>query len=168
MKVIVSAISPSLSSEIDPRFGKCRYLVFVNPETMEFEYMQNPNLMTTGECGVQTAQLVIKAGARAVITRWCSAEAAQILTAAGIEVITNAVGTVEVAVRKYAQGEFKAPAIAGQPTIRVGSEIMLSMASPEIEQLRAMVRIMRQELDEIDRSLNELRKRRIELLARQG
>ncbi len=166
MKVMVSAIGPSLNSEIDRRFGKCHYLLFVDPQTMQFESMENPNLVGVGDSGAKTAQLVIDAGAQAVITRWCGAEAAQVLASAGIEVITNADGTVEEAVRRYLQGGFKAPKIGGQPTIRVGSGIMISTASPEIEELRAKARTLRLELDEIDRRLDELEKRRVELLAR--
>jgi predicted Fe-Mo cluster-binding NifX family protein len=37
MKIAISATSPSLDSEIDPRFGRSEYFVVVDPETMRME-----------------------------------------------------------------------------------------------------------------------------------
>jgi len=42
MKIAVSASSPELDSSVDPRFGRCPYFLIVDPETMEFEAVENP------------------------------------------------------------------------------------------------------------------------------
>lgn len=37
MKIAVSSTGKDLNSQIDPRFGRCQYFIFIDPETMEFE-----------------------------------------------------------------------------------------------------------------------------------
>jgi len=41
MKMAISAISPSLDAEVDPRFGRCQYFIIIDPETMQFEAIEN-------------------------------------------------------------------------------------------------------------------------------
>ena len=41
MKIAVSAIDSDLTSQIDPRFGRCSYFVIVDSETMKFEVVEN-------------------------------------------------------------------------------------------------------------------------------
>ena len=46
MKIAVSATGKDLNCQIDPRFGRCQYFVFIDPETMEFEAFENEGLMS--------------------------------------------------------------------------------------------------------------------------
>lgn len=85
-KVVISALNSDLNAAIDPRFGKCRYLIFVDPETMEFEVVEPPHLMSWGEeAAVRTARLVSSKGVQAVITGPCGADTQQALSAAQIQ-----------------------------------------------------------------------------------
>ena len=45
MKIAVSSTGKDLNCQIDPRFGRCQYFIFVDPETMEFEASENEGLM---------------------------------------------------------------------------------------------------------------------------
>jgi len=45
MKIAVSATGLTLDAEVDPRFGRCQYFVIVDPETMEFEALENSRLV---------------------------------------------------------------------------------------------------------------------------
>ena len=65
MKIAVSSTGKDLNSQIDPRFGRCQYFIFLDPETMEFEAFENTGLMASGGAGVQAAQLVAQKGASA-------------------------------------------------------------------------------------------------------
>jgi len=51
MKVAVSATGKDLNCQIDPRFGRCQYFIFIDPETMEFEALENEGVMAMGVPG---------------------------------------------------------------------------------------------------------------------
>ena len=58
MHIVLSANRPNLEGEIDPRFGRCRYLVFVDPETLQYEAEENPSLEATSGARINTAEFV--------------------------------------------------------------------------------------------------------------
>jgi len=108
MKIAVTASSPDLESSVDPRFGRCPYFLIVDPETMEFESVENPFVGASGGAGIQAAQLVAGKDVKAVLTGSCGPNAFQTLSAAGIKVVVGVAGAIKEAVRKYASGaEFK-------------------------------------------------------------
>jgi predicted Fe-Mo cluster-binding NifX family protein len=41
MKIAVSATGPELEDLVDPRFGRCRYYIIANTETLQFEAVVN-------------------------------------------------------------------------------------------------------------------------------
>ena len=104
MKLAVSASGPDLSSDVDPRFGRCPYFLFVDSDSMDFEAIENPNISSASGVGIQSAQLVAEKGAQAVLTGSCGPNAFQTLQAAGIEVITGVSGTVKEAIIHYKSG----------------------------------------------------------------
>jgi predicted Fe-Mo cluster-binding NifX family protein len=108
MKVAVSATGPSLDSPIDPRFGRCQYLLIVDSESLDFEAMENPAVMAPGGAGIQAAELVASMGAGAVITGNCGPNAYQVLSAAGIDVFVGASGSVREAIEVYRRGGLRA------------------------------------------------------------
>jgi predicted Fe-Mo cluster-binding NifX family protein len=108
MKVAVSATGPSLDSPIDPRFGRCQYLLIVDSESLDFEAVENPAVMAPGGAGIQAAELVASMGAGAVITGNCGPNAYQVLSAAGIDVFVGASGSVREAIEVYRRGGLRA------------------------------------------------------------
>jgi predicted Fe-Mo cluster-binding NifX family protein len=108
MKVAVSAAGRSLDSQIDPRFGRCQYLLVVDSESMNFEAVENPAVMAPGGAGIQAAELVGKMGAKAVITGDCGPNAHEVLSATSIDVFLGASGTAREAVEKHRRGELRA------------------------------------------------------------
>lgn len=107
MKIAVSASNPDLSSPVDPRFGRYPYFIFIDPETMKFEAVENPNISAPGGAGIQSAQFVADKGAKAVLTGSCGPNAFQTLQAAGVEVIVGVAGSVEEAVKQYKSGQLQ-------------------------------------------------------------
>jgi predicted Fe-Mo cluster-binding NifX family protein len=105
MKIAVSASSPDLESPVDPRFGRCPYYLIVDPETMEFEAVENPYVSASSGAGIQAAQLVAQKNAEAVLTGSCGPNAFQTLKSAGVKVVTGVTSTIAEAVRKYASGK---------------------------------------------------------------
>jgi len=107
MKIAITSTGPDLNANVDPRFGRTPYFLIVDPETMQFEAIENPNVNAMGGAGIQSAQLVANKGAEAVLTGSCGPNAFQTLQAAGVKVITGVVGTVTEAIQRYKSGEFK-------------------------------------------------------------
>jgi len=107
MKICITSEGNTLDSKVDGRFGRCQYFIIVDTQTLEFEAIQNPNIEAMGGAGIQSAQLVASKQVKAVLTGNVGPNAFQTLQAAGINIFTNASGTVKEAIEKYKKGEFK-------------------------------------------------------------
>ena len=107
MKIAITAKTNELESEVDPRFGRCRYFLVVDIETMDFDSISNESAMASGGAGIQAAQTLAKAGVELVITGNIGPNAFQTLTAAGIKVFTGANGTIKQVIEKHKLGELK-------------------------------------------------------------
>jgi len=107
MKIAVSAEGPALEAEVDPRFGRCRYLILLDPETMEFEAVDNSRSRESGGAGVSAAQIAANKGAKAVLTGNCGPNAYEALSAAGIEVVTGVTGKVKEVAQSYKLGKLR-------------------------------------------------------------
>ena len=107
MKIAISATGPNLDAEVDPRFGRCPYFIIADPETMEFEAVDNSSAMAGGGAGISAAQMIIGKGVEAVLTGNCGPNAFQVLSAAGIKVMTGVPGTVQDAIQSYKTGHLQ-------------------------------------------------------------
>ena len=105
MKICVSAAASSLDAQVDPRFGRCPYLLIVDSESLEFEAISNVASGAMHGAGIQSAQIVANKGVKVVITGSVGPNAFQALSSAGIKVVTGDFGTVKEAVERYKKGE---------------------------------------------------------------
>lgn len=108
MKIAVSSTGTDLSAQVDPRLGRCQYFIVVDPDTMEFEALENSGAMSGGGAGIATGQFVAGKGVDAVLTGNCGPNAFNVLEAAGIKVMTGISGTVQDAVEGYKLGKYQA------------------------------------------------------------
>lgn len=118
MKICVTSTGPTMDASVDPRFGRCQYFVFVDPETMEYEAMPNPSIGASSGAGIQAAQTVADKGADVVITGEVGPNAIQILEAATISIAAGASGTISDAIEQYKSGELQ---LSGSTTIPASS-----------------------------------------------
>ena len=107
MKICVTSQGENLDAPLDSRFGRCKYFVIVDPETLKFEAISNPNMDARGGAGIQSGQIMANKQVEAVVTGNVGPNAFQTLNAAGIPVMTGASGTVREAIEKYKRGELK-------------------------------------------------------------
>jgi predicted Fe-Mo cluster-binding NifX family protein len=101
----ISATEPSLDAQLDPRFGRCAYLLIVNTDTMQFSAIPNLGTDAIGGTGIHAAQMITNEGAKVVIA--VGPNSFKALSAAGIDVITGASGTVREVVEKFKKGEYE-------------------------------------------------------------
>jgi predicted Fe-Mo cluster-binding NifX family protein len=114
MKICVTATGNNLEAPVDPRFGRCAYLIIVDSETMQFEAIPNMAAGATGGAGIQAAQAIASKGVKVLVTGNVGPNAFRALSAAGIEIMTGASGTVREAVEKFKRGELGK---TGAPTV---------------------------------------------------
>ena len=114
MKIAVAAGGDNLEAQVDPRFGRCAWFVIVDSDSMAFEAVENPGVMAGGGAGIQAAQVVASKGAQVVVAGNMGPNAHQALTAASIQILPFAGGTVRQAVEAVKAGQLTA---ASGPTV---------------------------------------------------
>jgi predicted Fe-Mo cluster-binding NifX family protein len=108
MKIAISARGRNLEAQIDPRFGRAPYFLFVDTDTMECQAVPNQSSMqATQGAGIQAASLVASQQPAAVLTGNCGPNAFKVLKAAGIPVVIGAMGKVKDAVQSFQAGILK-------------------------------------------------------------
>lgn len=105
VKIAVSSSGPKLEDEVEARFGRCPYFLIVDPPTMVFEALPNPNVSLGGGAGPQSARMMSEKGVSVVLTGNCGPNALQTFGAAGIQVITGVRGKVRDAVERFQSGQ---------------------------------------------------------------
>jgi len=100
-KICITSKGKDLGAEVDPKFGRTQYFLVVDPETMDFEVVDNPNIEAAHGAGVQTAQLVTSKNVGTLLTGNCGPNAQRVLQSSGIKVITGVSGKVEEALKKF-------------------------------------------------------------------
>jgi len=108
MKIAISATGATLEALAEPRFGRCPYFIIADPETLEFSAEENTNVAAAHGAGIATAQAMAEKGVQAVLTGHCGPNAFQVLSAAGIQVITGVSGNVRDVIEDYRAGKYKA------------------------------------------------------------
>ena len=105
MKAAVSSRGKDIDSEVDPRFGRAANFIIVDTDSLEFNAIDNAQIMNIAQgAGIQAAQAITNAGAEVLITGHCGPKAFRVLGEGGIKVVTGASGTVREAVEEYKKG----------------------------------------------------------------
>lgn len=120
MKLAFSSSGMDIDDQIDPRFGRCRYFVIVDSETMDFESFENMAAGASGGAGISAARSVVDRGAQVVLTGNVGPNAHQALSAANVEYITGVSGTIRDVVNAYKSGKLQSSG-SGQVPAAYGS-----------------------------------------------
>jgi predicted Fe-Mo cluster-binding NifX family protein len=115
MKICITAVSNTLDSQLDSRFGRSPWFIILDPETMEYEAVPNSAIKSMHGAGIQAARLIVDKGANLVISGNIGPNAYNVLSAEGLNVITGVSGTVTNIIGRYKNGELKP---SSSPTVR--------------------------------------------------
>jgi predicted Fe-Mo cluster-binding NifX family protein len=108
MKIAVTAQGKELSSEIDLRFGRAKWLIVVDTETADYKAHDNlVNLNAVQGAGIQTGQNIANLGVEAVITGNVGPNAFKTLNAAGVKIFLAQKQTVQEALELFKAGELE-------------------------------------------------------------
>lgn len=107
MKICITSEGKSMDSAVDPRFGRCAFFVFFDTDTESFEVEDNSSVQAEGGAGIKAGQIVISKGAKTVLTGNVGPNAYEVLSAAGIGIVTGVSGTIRDAIWAYRAGVYK-------------------------------------------------------------
>jgi predicted Fe-Mo cluster-binding NifX family protein len=108
MRIAVTSAGNDLSGEVDPRFGRAPRFLLVDPETLEYEVVENTQSLDLPQgAGIQAAENLAKRKPAVVLTGNCGPKAFKVLQAAGIGVVVDVRGKVEDAVKAYVRGDYR-------------------------------------------------------------
>ncbi|MFX1560973.1 MAG: NifB/NifX family molybdenum-iron cluster-binding protein [Promethearchaeota archaeon] len=119
-RICVTSSGPTLESIVDPRFGRCAYFIFADPETHDFEAVSNEAAMVSGGAGVRAAQTVASKNVEAVLTGSVGPNAFPALQDAGIKILSGVSGTVKSAIESYNKDELQQLATPGPSNVGKG------------------------------------------------
>jgi predicted Fe-Mo cluster-binding NifX family protein len=114
MKIILTATSPNIDANVDPRFGRGAYFIVVDPDTLEWQAHTNPGLDVPGGAGTVAAQFAARQQVTTIISGDFGPNAHNVLQAAGIDMyLFGKSATVQEAVELFKAGQLLR---AGGPT----------------------------------------------------
>ena len=102
-------LGKDLDSDIDVRFGRCSYFVFVDVEDKEIknvETVENQSKSQMGGAGVTSSEFVANKEVKAIITGNVGPRAFSVFNQFNIDVY-QATGKIKEALKKFISGELK-------------------------------------------------------------
>ena len=106
MKLAISSTGPDLTSPVDQRLGRARYVLIVDTPGRTAWALENRAGMNAAQgAGVQVAQSIIDNEASVVITGHCGPKAFRALHAAGVRVLLTPGGTAGEAIDRFEAGD---------------------------------------------------------------
>lgn len=118
MKVAITAQGDTPASAVDPRFGRCQYLLLADTAAGTWRAVPNPTLNEPGGVGIALSQYLAQEKVEALVTGNVGPNAARALAAAGIGVYLAPGGSAGEALAAFQAGRLSA---AGGPTVKAHS-----------------------------------------------
>ncbi len=116
MKIILTAASPNIDSNIDARFGRGAYFIVVDSDTLTWQAHANPAVGASGGAGTQAAQFASSQQVSSIVSGDFGPNAYNALQAAGIAMyIYGDCQTIRQAIERFKAGLLEQ---VGAPTAR--------------------------------------------------
>jgi predicted Fe-Mo cluster-binding NifX family protein len=108
MKIAITAQSKELSSEVDLRFGRAKWIIVADTETGDYAAHDNTvNLNAVQGAGIQTGQNIANLDVEAVITGNVGPNAFRTLSEAKVKVFLADKQTIRQAIEAFKAGKLK-------------------------------------------------------------
>ena len=102
MLIAITATGKELSSQVDDRFGRAKFIILYNSKDSTFQVHDNTlNSMAVQGAGVKAAQNIIDLEAEVLITGNCGPKALQILELGKVKIFSVSNLSVENAIKNY-------------------------------------------------------------------
>lgn len=96
MKIAITSTGGSMDSLVSEKFGRCQYFLIIDSDTMKFEAFSNLGEQMQSGAGPKAAELLIKHGAKVVLTGHVGGNANDALARGGIKIIDGFSGKEKV------------------------------------------------------------------------
>jgi predicted Fe-Mo cluster-binding NifX family protein len=102
MILAITSTGKELTSGLDQRFGRTKYIIIYNTDDFSFECFDNTvNLNAQQGAGIQTAQNIVDKGANIIISGNLGPKAFRVLDTAKVKAFASKDSTVEEAIQSY-------------------------------------------------------------------
>lgn len=108
MRIALTTTGEDLEGVLDPRFGRARNFIIVNPDTMNWERVENrQNLDLPQGAGIQAGKTLVDNRVDVLITGNCGPKAFQVLQRAGIRVVVGVKGSLRELIAQFTDGQLQ-------------------------------------------------------------
>jgi len=108
MKIILTATSPNIDSNVDMRFGRGAYFILVDTDSLEWQSHPNPGVGASGGAGTMAAQFAANQLANAINSGDFRPNAYNALQAAGVAMyLFGTCTTVREAIDQFKAGKLE-------------------------------------------------------------
>lgn len=108
MKICITAVGSKLSSEVDPRFGRCQYFLIIDENGELLKAIPNKGGQAMRGAGITAAQIIADERVDIVITGNVGPNAYMVLEQAGTKIFPGAFNmTAKQAFEMYKEGKLK-------------------------------------------------------------
>ena len=106
MKIAFTTSGDDLNSPLDSRFGRAPKFLIYDTDADKFEVLDNlQNLNAAQGAGIQSAEAVVRSGAKCLVTGHCGPKAFRILSSAKVQVYNTEASTIAEGLDLYRQGK---------------------------------------------------------------
>jgi predicted Fe-Mo cluster-binding NifX family protein len=113
VKIVLTTLGIDINAPLDGRFGRAPKFLVYDVESGNIEVIDNQqNLDAAQGAGIQSAEIVARSGAKALVTGHCGPKAFRVLSAAGIKVYNTDAPTVADAIERFRSGKLTDAAAA--------------------------------------------------------
>jgi len=108
MKICITAVGSKLSSEVDPRFGRCAYFLILDEKGKLLKTILNKAGQAMRGAGITAAQIIADEKINIIITGNIGPNAYMVLESSRVKILHGAFNaTVKQAFEMYKKGELK-------------------------------------------------------------
>ena len=107
MKIAIASMEKELSSKIDPRLGRARYIIIHDSGKSDFEVIDNQEFsqLSTG-AGVKAAEVIVDKNVDYIVSQNFGPKALQVFKAANVKAAVISSGTIAEAIENIKNGQF--------------------------------------------------------------